>query len=223
VPRGYHGEVRTHLAALAFAALGLGCTRTAELTHVSALPRDARQLAAARAAGFRTSLPAPVASIEVRPVIDRRGDESIGSGRDELLAVGYEVEPDGDVPEWLRSHLVSALVADGLAPPTGRAAQSSTPRGKLTVSVRRFRIDESTWARGVAVLDLSLAWSDGRVDAGRVNVVTTELMGDDDDADWSIAAGRLASWSAQHVANWARAALARRGNSQTKTAVAASN
>jgi len=49
-------------------------------------------------------------------------------------------------------------------------------------------------------------------------------MGDDDDADWSIAAGRLASWSARHVAGWARAALARRGNAETgASAGAASN
>jgi hypothetical protein len=201
--------LRTFAVVLAVAT-AVGCTRTVELTHVSALPRSSAQRAFAHARGFRTALPQAVAAIQVAAVRDERGDVDIGAGRDELMRVGYGVEAADEVGPWVHSYVHSALVAEGMSPVDGAAAPAAAPRGVLTVTLRRFHIDEATWARGVAVLDVRLVWSDGRVEADRLTAVTNELWSDDGSADWALGAARLAAWSAHRVAGWTAAAASKR-------------
>ncbi|MEJ7732819.1 MAG: hypothetical protein WKG00_26905 [Polyangiaceae bacterium] len=142
-------------------------------------------------------------ALALASVHDARQDEAIGYGQHEWLRVGYEVDTDADVAAWLGSYLRASLEA--------HAHGAAPAPGVLDVTLHRFVIQEATWARGVADLEVRVRWSDGGVSSRRLRVITTELMGDDDAGAWAVAADHLASWASEEVARWSRAeAQARR-------------
>jgi hypothetical protein len=162
------------------AAMVLGCGPSIDLVSVMA--------------GQGATASAPLSLATVR---DARQSEAIGYGRHEWLRLGYEVDTDADLAAWLGSHLRVSLGAHAHGAPP--------PAGVVDVTVHRFDIEESTWARGVADLGVRVRWRDGGLSSHRLTVVTTELMTDDDAGAWTVAAGHLAGHASEEVARWARA------------------
>jgi len=144
----------------------------------------------------------PVAAVELRPLVDRRADESIGHGANEVTRLEYTAVGDGPVAPWVESYVRSEFVAGGLG---GAARGGSLPEATLAVTMVQFELTERTWIRGVAVFDVALTLADGTRATDRLTIVTTGLATDDGDAEWTQAAAKLASWSAHQIAAWTRA------------------
>ena len=123
----------------------------------------------------------PASTVEVR---DARTDpEVIGSGRDDVFGADYDVLADGDLGPWLAAHVERELAAAGSAAP-------------VTVTILSFDLDGDPWVHGRARYEVLAA---GALRAHRVDVRTTELLTEGDDADWRRSAEKLGRWSAREI------------------------